>query len=94
MNRERKGLADLIGKTIKDIKVVDYDHLYGERVDELYRVTCADGEVLHFLCDGGDCSHYGSISPVTLDDNGKVEGRYSPDIAEYLGKFKSLKENK
>lgn len=90
---ERKGLASLIGQTIEDVEVVDYDHLGDdERVDELYRITLADGRKLHFLVDGGDCSHYGSISPATLDEDGKVEGRYSPDMARYGGNFKSLKD--
>ena len=90
--RTNKGLADLIGKKVTDIEVVDYDHLGdGVRVDELYRITCDDGQVLHFLCDGGDCSHYGSISPVTLDEDGKVEGHYHPDYAKKHGDFRSLK---
>ena len=92
---ERKGLANLVGETIADVEVVDYDHLGdGERVDELYRITLADGRKLHFLVDGGDCSHYGSVSPATLDQDGKVEGRYSPDLARYIGIFKSFKDQK
>ena len=87
---ERKGLANLVGETITDIEVVDYDHFGdGERVGELYRITLADGRKLHFLIDGGDCPHYGTISPTTLDQEGKVEGRCSS--AEYRGSFKSLK---
>lgn len=93
--KDRIGLADLVGETIVDVEVVDYDHLgNGDMVDELYRITLASGKILHFLCDGGDCNHYGSISPVTLDKNGKVEGRYDPDLGEFCGNFESLKDKK
>ncbi|MCK4650460.1 hypothetical protein KAT36_04490 [Candidatus Pacearchaeota archaeon] len=90
---DREGFKGLIGKTIRDIEVVDYDWLgEGSRVDELYRITCNDGEVLHFVCDGGDCSHYGSISPAELDSDGKITGQYSEDLGIYRGEFKSLKK--
>jgi len=87
-----RGLASLIGQTIVDIEVTEYDHLNdGERVDELYRITLADGKQLHFLCDGGDCAHYGTINEVKLNEQGKVPERYDENFAQYRGKFKSLK---
>jgi len=92
---KRKGLANLVGETIADVEVVDYDHLGdGERVDELYRISTTKGKQLYFLVDGGDCSHCGLIEPVTLDQDGKVEGRYDPEFAKYMGNFKSIKDNK
>lgn len=84
-------LGILIGETIIDVEVVDYDQFEdGERVDELYRITLASGKVLHFLCDGGDCSHYGTISPVTIQDEKIVDRNYEGQI----GTFKSLKNER
>ena len=91
----RKGLANLIGETITDVEVVDYDHLgKGERVDELYRVTVNGGRQYHFLVNGEDTPSYGRIDPVNLDSEGKIEGKYNSSSAKYIGQFKSLKNNK
>ena len=85
-----KGLNNLIGKRIKNIEVAEYDlEGDGTRVDEIYRFTCDDdGEVFYFMCDGGDCEHYGTLNRVNVDKNGKIEGE---DYGRYIEDFKSLK---
>lgn len=35
-----------------------------------------------------------TIADVDIDQDGKVERRYSPDFAKYIGKFKSLKDQR
>lgn len=69
-----EGLECLVGKTIGTVTKKDWDfHGDDDHVGEYYEVTCTDGTVFNFLCDGNTERCYGTIATVTMKD-GKPEG--------------------
>lgn len=79
------GLEQLIGKKIARIEVAEYDQYSdNERVDQIYRFIMDDGSSLHFMVDGGDCGHYGTFNPISVDENGVPEdNEYGKLICPY-----------
>ena len=85
------GVSKLIGKTIKSIEVADYDQYGdGEQVGEMYKFETTDGEELYFLCEGGDCPHYGTLAEIEEKDSKGMPFLYEDGI--FMGKFKDIKE--
>jgi len=63
-------VKELIGKTIVKVEMGEID-AYGseEVVDQVFKVTCSDGEVLYFSCEAyPDSSHYAKLECMTKHD--------------------------
>ena len=53
---EKNALSALVGKTVTAVEVREVDNYDdGENVQEVYSITCSDGEVVVVTCDSG-CS--------------------------------------
>lgn len=86
-------MAKLAGKTITKVEAAEYDNLSdGESVDEIYRITFADGNILYLVVEAGDCPQYSTIGEVAANGNGNYNFGCYGNSGKFIKQFHEIKE--